>query len=102
MSAIGMTARKKCRSRRVDRGSISTRSSCSRRSLNTIAEPATSSMATVPSRKGAPMIDPMAMSMASGSPRWRASATTGMVDSGSAVPTAARIAPTAPAPRLSR
>ena len=47
------------------------------------------------------MIEPMAICSAS-SPPPPARATTGMSDSGSAVPTAASSAPTAPAPRLSR
>ena len=59
-------------------------------------------MASVPSTNGAPMIAPIAISTDSSSPPPLISATTGMTDSGSAVPTAASSAPTAPWPRLSR
>ena len=56
-------------------------------------------MATVASMNGAPMIAPMATS----SPSAPAStATMGIVDSGSAVPTAASRLPTAPWPRFRR
>ena len=60
------------------------------------------SMASVPSTNGAPMIAPIAICTASSLPPPLSSATTGMTDSGSAVPTAASSAPTAPWPRSSR
>jgi len=67
--------------------------------LNTRVEMPTSSMAIVPSMNGAPTIAPIATSSPS-APASRA--TTGIRDSGSAVPTAASRLPTAPCPRSSR
>jgi hypothetical protein len=58
-------------------------------------------MASVPSRKGAPMIAPMAISCCSIEPPMTI-AITGMTDSGSAVATAASRLPTAPWARPSR
>ena len=69
---------------------------------NASAEPAITSIASVASTNGAPMIAPIAISTASSLPPPLISATIGMIDSGSAVPTAASSAPTAPSPRLRR
>ena len=97
----GISARYQCRSRRVASGSPVTSAPCSRRSLKKWAAPTTSSIASVASRNGAPMIAPIAICSPSSlsSP---SSATIGITDSGSAVPTAASSAPTAPAPRFIR
>ena len=90
------------RSRRVAGLSVTSSVPCGRRPRKARAAPAITSIARVPSTNGAPMIAPIATCTDSPSPPPLSSATTGMTDSGSAVPTAASSAPTAPAPRLSR
>lgn len=70
-----------------------------RRPPTTSAATPTTTMPRVASRNGAPTTAPIATCPDSSPERI---ATTGIVDSGSAVATAARMLPTAPCPRLSR
>src|SRR5215203_3934645 len=91
--------RKRPRSGRNERSSGVTSEPLARRRRNASALAPTTSMATVPSMKGAPTMAPIAT--CSDSPPAR-TATTGISDSGSAVPTAASRLPMAPSPRSRR